>query len=166
MSHPRAKGSSQSIDLNAVYGIEDLPLLDDDRAQLRSRVMVCCCGTAGLSFADPEEWQHAFIRQPWRTTATIAIILMSASDYTIVLPPNANTLFNAGKYNPSSDHPKYTINVKVPTHVENQIDLEQYLTGTGGNYRWIWCIKNRSIWPAFITVTADGILVRGDVVDS
>lgn len=85
---------------------------------------------------------------------------MAEPDHTFILEPGQNKRVNAGPYDREQRRPQYEIEVVVPSHVRNQIEMNQFLIQTGEGYLWCWDVKNKSSWIAFFKVTADGQLIR------
>ncbi len=85
---------------------------------------------------------------------------MNEKDYTFQLGKKPKSRYNAGSYDQKSHTPKYEINVSIPEHVKNQIDIKQFLMGEEGSRIWVWDIENNSTWPAFISIIKDGLLVK------
>ena len=82
--------------------------------------------------------------------------LAEERDYTFRLMPGKSTRYLAGSFNATTRTPRYEIEINVPSHVQNQIKVEQILTGTKDDCQWAWDIENKSSWPAFILVKKDG----------
>lgn len=81
-------------------------------------------------------------------------------DFSFVLSPGGKTRYTAGPFDVKTRKPCYEIDVSVPTHVRNQLEIQQFLVGTPENCQWGWEIKNRSTWPAFVTIKKDGELIK------
>jgi hypothetical protein len=87
---------------------------------------------------------------------------MTTPNHTFELGPHSKTRYSAGPYDPTSHSPRYTIEMSTPDdHVQRQVDVEQVLMGTEGNYIWVWVMNNKSTWPVFVSVMKDGMLVTG-----
>ncbi|MCX5888200.1 MAG: hypothetical protein NTY36_01950 [Deltaproteobacteria bacterium] len=77
-------------------------------------------------------------------------------DYTFSLSPGNKTRYMAGPFDAETRKPHYEIFVSIPAHVRNQVEIEQVFMGTPENRLWVWDIRNKSSWPAFITIKKDG----------
>ncbi len=80
-------------------------------------------------------------------------------DYTFVLGPGGKTRWAAGPFDVKTRQPRYEIEISIPAHVRNQVDVNQFLLGTPDNCEWAWDIKNRSSWPAFVIIRRDGEII-------
>ena len=85
---------------------------------------------------------------------------MSNTDYTFQLSPGGKARHNAGSYSQETCLPKYELEISIPEHAKNQVDIQQFLMGNEGSRTWVWEITNNSTWPAFCSVTKDGELVK------
>lgn len=81
-------------------------------------------------------------------------------DYTFYLQPGGKTRWAAGSYDIKTQQPHYEIEISVPKHVRDQVEVNQFLLGTPDRCQWVWDINNRSSWPAFVVVKKDGELMR------
>ena len=79
---------------------------------------------------------------------------------TFVLDPGKKKRLFAGTYDVKSRKPQYEIDINVPKHVRNQIEVNQKLIGNEDYCQWAWDIKNNSTWPAFITIKKDGVIEK------
>jgi hypothetical protein len=85
---------------------------------------------------------------------------MPTRDYSLVLPAGRETTPNAGDYDRERRQPSYALSISSP--YPDEIDTEQILIPTADGHLWAWRVTNRSSWPAFIIVTAEGQLLRLD----
>lgn len=85
---------------------------------------------------------------------------MTETDYTFELPPGGKTRYNAGSYDPKTQTPRYAFAVSLPSHVMHQFEFEQFLMGREDARLWVWDFRNKSTWPAFVSITKDGVLVK------
>jgi hypothetical protein len=81
-------------------------------------------------------------------------------DCSFVLNPGQKKRCNAGFYDRENCKPHYELFVEVPEHVRHQVETKQFLIKTGDGHLWIWDLNNESTWPAIITITSDGKLIR------
>jgi hypothetical protein len=81
-------------------------------------------------------------------------------DCSFVLNPGQKKRCNAGSYDRETGKPHYELRIEVPQHVRHQIKTKEGLIKTGDGYLRIWDIDNGSSWPAIITITADGQILR------
>jgi hypothetical protein len=81
-------------------------------------------------------------------------------DYSFILSPGGKTRYIAGPFDAKTHKPHYEIDVSVPTHVRNRVEIQQFFVGPPENYQWGWDIKNRSTWPAFVTIKKDGETIK------
>lgn len=86
--------------------------------------------------------------------------MIRGPDYSFVLYPRTKKRCNAGTFDREKRQPSYELDVHVPKHVQHEVETKQFLIKTGDGYLWIWDIENNSSWPAFITVFADGKIVK------
>ncbi len=77
-------------------------------------------------------------------------------DYTFCLMPGTKIRHNAGPFDTETRKPRYEIEINIPKHARDQVEIEQFLMGNPENRMWVWDIKNKSTWPAFITIKKDG----------
>ena len=80
-------------------------------------------------------------------------------DYTLCLMPGTKTRYAAGPFDVKTRAPHYEIEINVPSHVRNQVEVNQFLLGTPENCQWAWDIKNDSSYPAFIYIKKDGQMI-------
>jgi hypothetical protein len=81
-------------------------------------------------------------------------------DYSFLLSPGGKTRYIAGAFDYEKREPHYEIEVSIPHHVRDQVEMNQVLLGSPQKNQWGWDIHNKSSWPAFIIVKKDGILVK------
>jgi hypothetical protein len=77
-------------------------------------------------------------------------------DYSFCLMPGIKTRHAAGPFDVKTRKPKYEIEINVPSHVRDQVEIKQFLLGTPEKCQWAWDIENKSTWPAFVTIRKDG----------
>lgn len=80
-------------------------------------------------------------------------------DYSFLLYPGNKTRHIAGPFDVKNRTPHYGIEIDVPSHVRNQVEVTQFLLGTPENCQWAWDIENKTTWPAFVTIKKDGLKV-------
>ena len=80
-------------------------------------------------------------------------------DYTFCLSPGNKTRYAAGPFDINTRKPRYEIEINIPSHVRNQVEVKQFLMGSENNYQWVWNIENKSTWPAFIIIKKDGQMI-------
>jgi hypothetical protein len=85
--------------------------------------------------------------------------MVNENQYSFVLDPGKKRRRIAGTYDVKSQRPHYEIDINVPEHVRNQIEVNQILIGNEEYCQWAWDIKNNSSWPAFVTIKKDGVTV-------
>ncbi|MBU4317121.1 MAG: hypothetical protein KKF30_07585 [Proteobacteria bacterium] len=83
---------------------------------------------------------------------------MTEKDYTFLLSHNSKTRHIAGKFDIKTRKPRYEIEVNVPSHVKNQVEVNQIMLGTPEDCRYAWDINNKSNYPVFITIKEDGVI--------
>lgn len=81
-------------------------------------------------------------------------------NYSFLLSPGNKTRYIAGSFDVKTRKPCYEIEVNVPTHVRNRVEIQQYLVGSPENCQWGWEINNKSSWPAIVTIKKDGELIK------
>jgi len=81
-------------------------------------------------------------------------------DYTFCLMPGIKMRHIGGPYNVETRKPSYELHVSVPSHVRDQVEVNQVLLGTPENCKWAWDLKNKSRWPAFVTIKKDGQMIK------
>lgn len=81
-------------------------------------------------------------------------------NYTFIIPAKTKTRHIAGPYNIETLSPKYEIKLDCPSHVKNQIDVNQYLHGSPPKCQWAWEINNKSTWKIWVTIIKDGIIQK------
>lgn len=84
----------------------------------------------------------------------------SPTSYTFELSPGRSTRYNAGPYDQKAQMPRYAFEVSLPQHVTNQFEYNQFLMGNEGSRIWVWDFKNKSSWPAFVSIFKDDVLVK------
>lgn len=82
--------------------------------------------------------------------------MTDVKDYTFYLMPGGKTRYIAGPFDINTRLPHYEIEISVPTHVRDQIEVNQFLLGTPENCQWAWDIKNNTSWPTFIIIRKNG----------
>ncbi len=80
-------------------------------------------------------------------------------DCSLCLMPGKKIRQIAGPFDIQTHKPIYDIEVNVPSHVRQQIEISQILYGKPGNCQWAWDIKNNSTCPAFVIIKKDGIRI-------
>lgn len=80
-------------------------------------------------------------------------------DYTFCLMPGEKTRWIAGPFDAETRKPHYEIDISIPPHVREQVEVNQFLSGTPENCQWAWEFKNNSAWPAFVIIKKDGEIV-------
>jgi len=81
-------------------------------------------------------------------------------DYSFILPPNQKTRHIAGTFDSEKKEPHYEIEISIPRHVRDMVEVNQILLGVPQDCQWGWDIYNKSSWPAFVIVKRDGVLVK------
>ena len=81
-------------------------------------------------------------------------------DYSFLLSTGIKTRYIAGEFDYDKREPHYEIEISVPHHVRDQIEVPQFLLGSPQKCQWGWDIHNKSSWPAFVIVKKDGVLVK------
>ena len=80
-------------------------------------------------------------------------------NYTFCLMPGIKTRYAAGPFDVKTRAPQYEIEINVPPHVRNQVEVKQVILGTPENCQWAWDIKNDTSNPAFISIKKDGQMI-------
>ena len=81
------------------------------------------------------------------------------TDYSFPLGPGGKTRYIAGTYDYEKCKPKYEIEISVPKHVRDQVEVNQFLLGSPQKSQWGWDIHNKSSYLSFIIVKKDGVVV-------
>lgn len=84
----------------------------------------------------------------------------NSEDYTFILDSKTNTRYVVGKYNYDTKTPCYEIELSVPQHVKNYVEVKHVLIGSPENCNWGWDISNESSWPVIVKVKKDGVLIK------
>ncbi len=81
-------------------------------------------------------------------------------DYSFILSPNQKLRHIAGTFDYDKKQPHYEIDISVPQHVRNQVEVNQIIVGSPENCQWGWDLSNKSTWPAFVTIKCDGVIMK------
>ena len=81
-------------------------------------------------------------------------------DYSFSLAPGGKTRYIAGAIDYEKRTPHYDIDISVPQHVRDQVEVKQFLLGSPQNCQLGWDIHNKSSWPALVVVRKDGVLLK------
>ena len=81
-------------------------------------------------------------------------------DYSFILWTNQKTRHIAGTFDYEKKEPHYEIEISIPAHVRDQVEVNQILIGSPQDCQWGWDINNKSSWPAFVIIKRDGFLVK------
>jgi hypothetical protein len=151
----RLKGIAQEIDPGADVKYEDeegfLKVFAPDRQPL-------WLGENNVADLDDLQLEQE-IRDRWGSDSQAERSPMTSKGYTFELGPGNKTRYPAGPYDRDTQSPRYEIEVQIWQHRSRQVEWNQFLMGTEGNFTWCWDIENKSPWPAFIIIKKDGVLV-------
>jgi hypothetical protein len=86
--------------------------------------------------------------------------MANEKDYRFCLIPGSKTRHVAGPPCVKNRIPHYEIEIDVPSHVRDKVEVKQFLLGTPKNCQWAWDLKNNSTWPAFVTIKKDGQRIK------
>lgn len=76
--------------------------------------------------------------------------------YTFCIMPGKKRRYIAGPYDVKTRLRRYHIEINVPKHVRDMVQLNQILLGTPESCQWAWDINNQSTYPALVIITEDG----------
>ena len=81
-------------------------------------------------------------------------------DWTFALYGGAKYTFNAGEYDPKTQKPHYSFEMRPKGYPSNMVQVREYRIRTAGGDLQMWDVENRSNLPVFITIKRDGELIR------
>ncbi len=82
--------------------------------------------------------------------------MSNENDYSFCIMPGKKTRHIAGPFDVKTRKPHYEIDISIPAHVCEQVEINQILLGTPESCQLAWDIKNNSSWPAFVIIKKDG----------
>ncbi len=80
-------------------------------------------------------------------------------DYTFVLYKRVKYTFNAGEYDPKTQTPRYSFQMRTQAHVGHMVNVKDYRIQTAGGDLQMWEVDNQSDWPVIVTIKRDGELI-------
>jgi len=69
----------------------------------------------------------------------------------VTLDPKRETVLSA-PYDLKTRLPRVALRINVPKHVRSQVEVKEELLGKPERCIQTWRVKNRSEWPAFLTL--------------
>lgn len=81
-------------------------------------------------------------------------------EFSFILSPKQKMRHIAGTFDHEKKQPHCEIDISVPQHVRDLVEVNQILVGSPQHCQWGWDINNKSSWPAFVAIKCDGVLMK------